>query len=239
MLPNNLYPLKGLQGRLDNGLSNQPVVDFSINPLIVNSKIQNDTLIFTFNNMCFNNKPIPGELKVNQSVLKQKLNSWIRPQDRKYIKLADFNNQNSKFVFDIDSWLEDGIKSYTTFATLGMSKTYKLGKQLPYMVSVYGNEFEYGKYIAEKFRRKLKQYPELRKNIFGIVEDVSRKHLKMDSVAMFEYKYSRINNTVSVSVKPVYLASIAGAISIMAKDDSWKKKVNFDKTVGMFLKFKS
>ena len=189
--------------------------------------------------MCFNNKPIPGELKVNQSVLKQKLNSWIKPQDRKYIKLADFNNQNSKFVFDIDSWLEDGIKSYTTFATLGMSKTYKLGKQLPYMVSVYGNEFEYGKYIAEKFRRKLKQYPELRKNIFGIVEDVSRKHLKMDSVAMFEYKYSRINNTVSVSVKPAYLASIAGAISIMAKDDSWKKKVNFDKTVGMFLKFKS
>lgn len=239
MLPNNLYPLKGLQGRLDTGLSNQPVSDFSINPLIVNSKIQNDTLIFTFNNMCFNNMPNPGDLKVNQSILKQKLSSWIKPQDRKYIKLADFNNQISKFVFDIDSWLEDGIKSCTTFATLGTSKTYKLGKQLPYMVSVYGNEFEYGKYIAERFRRKLRQYPELRKNIFGIVEDVSRKHLKMDSVTMFEYKYSRINNTVSVSVKPVYLASIVGAISVIAKDVSLKKKVNFDKTVGMFLKFKS
>ena len=239
MLPNNLYPLKGLQGRLDTGLSNQPVSDFSINPLIVNSKIQNDTLIFTFNNMCFNNMPNPGDLKVNQSILKQKLSSWIKPQDRKYIKLADFNNQNSKFVFDIDSWLEDGIKSCTTFATLGTSKTYKLGKQLPYMVSVYGNEFEYGKYIAERFRRKLRQYPELRKNIFGIVEDVSRKHLKMDSVTMFEYKYSRISNTVSVSVKPVYLASIVGAISVIAKDVSLKKKVNFDKTVGMFLKFKS
>ena len=238
MIPDNLYPLKGLQGRLD-GVSSKPVTDFSINPLIASSRIQNDTYIFTFNNMCFNNLPHTGDLKVDQNVLKQKLNTWIKPQDRKYIKLVDFNNQTSKFVFDIDSWLEDGLKNYTTFATLGMSKTYKLGRQLPYMMLVYGNEFEYGKYIAERFRRKLKQYPELRKNIFGIVEDVSRKHLKMDSVSMFEYKYSKINNTVYVGVKPVYIATIAGAISVMSKDESWKKKVNFDKTVGMFLKFKS
>lgn len=238
MLPNNLYPLKGLQGRLAPGLSNQPVTVFSINPLIVNSRIQNDTLIFTFNNMCFNNTPIPGDLKVNQGILKQKLNSWIKPQDKKYIKLVDFNNQNSKFAFDIDSWLEDGLTKHSVFSVLGTSKTYKLSKQLPYMVSVYGNEFEYGKYISEKFRKKLVRFPELRKDIFGIIEDVSRKHLKIESVSMFEYKYSKINNTVSVSLKPVYVASVVGAITLMAKDETWKKKVNFDKTVGMFLKFK-
>lgn len=236
---NNLYPLKGLQGRVDTEISAKPAESFGISPSILSSKIINDEYTFVFNNMCFNGQPVRGFLKVNQDVLKKKLNSWIKPNDRKYIKLEDYSNQKSKFVFDIDAWLDDGLKSCSVSNNLlTMSKTYRLAKALPYMVSVYGLEIDYGKYIAEHFKKSLKKYPELRKNVFGIIEDISKKHLNIDSISMFEYTYSRLNNSVTVKIKPVYVASIMGAMTVLNKDDSWKKKINFDKTVGMFLKFK-
>lgn len=234
-----LYPLKGLQGRVDTDISAKPVTTFGISPSIINSKIVNDEYVFYFNNMCFNGQAVRGILKVDQNTLRQKLTSWIKPNDKKYIKLEDFDNQKSKFIFDIDSWLDDGLKNCSiSGGGITMSKTYRLGKSLPYMVSVYGLEIDYGKYIAEHFRRSLKKYPELRKNVFGIIEDISKKHLNVDSVSMFEYTYSRLNNSVTVKVKPVYITSLLGAMTVLNKDESWKKKINFDKTVGMFLKFK-
>lgn len=240
MIPNNNYPLKGLMGRVDAEISNKPVEQFSINPMIVSAKIVNDVYYFTFNNMCFNNQPMRNALlNVNLNVLKNKLNDWIKPTDKKYIKLVDYNKQTCKFAFDIDAWLEDGMKNCTIYSDpMKMSRSYRLSVRLPYMVAVYANEFEFTKYVSEHFRKALVKKPELRKNIFGIIEDISRKHLRMDSVGMFEYNYNRMNNAVSVSVKPVYLTTIIGTVTMLAKDVSWKKKVDFDKTTSMFLKLK-
>lgn len=239
MLPYNMYPLKGLSGRVDTDITNKPVTQFAINPMIVSANIRNDMYIFTFNNMCYNNLPNKGYLNVDSKVLKEKLEAWIKPSDRKYIKLAYFDKQTSKFVFDIEAWLEDGMKNCTAYGDpMKMSKTYRLSVKLPYMIGVYGNEFEFSKYISEHFKKALVKKPELRKNIFGIIEDISRKHLKMDSVGMFEYNYNRMSNAVSVSVKPHYAAGLVASATILLKDESWKKKIDFDKTVGMFLKIR-
>lgn len=236
----NLYPLKGLQGRVEREISAKPATNFTINPMINKSTLASDTYSFYFNNMCFCADPMHGSLKVDHAELGKKLRTWIKPSDREYIKLVDWNTGNSKFDFDIDKWLEDGLKGckpYDNYMTL--SRSYRLSRQLPYMIRVFGMEMVYSKYIAERFKRHLKTKPELRKDLFSVVEDVSKKHFHIDSVSMFEYRYDRVSNSVIVSVKPAYIASIMAAASVMAKDESWKKKVNFDKTVGMFLKFKS
>lgn len=240
MTTSNLYPLQGIAGRaIDNSLSTKPVDVFSISPLIIKSYLQNDMYIFYFKNMCFNNQPVRDYLRVNQMVLKNKLGSWLKSTDKKYIKLADYNNLESKFVFDIDAWLDDslkGCKPYTNF--LMMSKSYKLSKQLPYMVSVYGLEMSYGKYICDHFKKYLKTHKELRNNVFGIIEDISTKHLHLDSISMFDYTYNRTSNSVVVSVKPIYTAMITAAAYKIKNSLQDNKKVDFDKSVGMFLKFK-
>lgn len=240
MTSNNLYPLQGIAGRaVDNSLSTKPVDIFSISPLIIGSYLQNDLYVFNFKNMCFNNQPVRDYLRVNQTILKSKLEGWLKQSDKKYIKLADYNNLDSKFVFDIDAWLDDslkGCKPYTNY--LAMSKSYKLSKQLPYMVSVYGMETEYGKYICEHFKKYLKTHKELRNNVFGIIEDICTKHLHLESISMFDYTYNRMSNSVVVSVKPVYVATITAAAYKLKSSLDDKKKVDFDKSVGMFLKFK-
>lgn len=234
------YPLKGLSGRVDTEISAKPSINFVINPILISNGLNGDEYYFIFNNMCFDNSPRRGILKVDHNILKSKLQSWIKPSDRAYIKLESFDNTKSRFSFCIDDWLKDGLKNckpYDNF--LSMSRSYKLGRQLPQMVLLYGTEMTYGKYIAEHFKKMLKQSNQLRSNVFGIIEEISKKHLNLDSLNLFDYRYDKVSNSVIVSVKPIYVASLTAAATIMAKDDSWKKKVNFDKTVGMFLKFKS
>ena len=82
-------------------------------------------------------------------------------------------------------------------------------------------------------------YTEVSNKIRLFKEEISKKHLNLDSLNLFDYRYDKVSNSVVVSVKPIYVASLTAAATVMVKDETWKKKVNFDKTVGMFLKFKS
>jgi hypothetical protein len=107
------------------------------------------------------------------------------------------------------------------------------------MVSVYGLEMEFGKYVEEHFKRALKTNKLLRNTVFGALEHIINKTLGKDSVSMFDYSYNRMNNAVNVSVKPIYLATLTLVTTKFIKDDKLKKEVDFDKTVGMFLKIKS
>lgn len=238
MIP-NLYPLKGLQGRVEREISAKPTTNFTISPMLIRSSFSSDTYSLYFNNMCFSAEPRRGELKVDQTELRRKLNTWLKPSDREYIKLIDFDTARSRFDFDVDKWLDDSLKNYKPYDNyMTMSRSYKLSKQLPYLVRTFGLEIDYSKYITNRFKKFVKNKPDFKKDFFSVIEDVSKKHLHLDASAMFDYRYDRVSNSVIVSVKPVYVASILAAASVMAKDETWKKKVDFDKAVGMFLKFK-
>lgn len=239
MLP-GMTSFKGpFSGRVE-GLETQPTSQFNIAPSIVSSKVINDVYYFTFMNLCHNNMPTVGQLKVNQAALKDKLNKWIKPQDRKYIKLVDFNTQTSKFAFDIDEWLKDSLKNCAPVKmSFGMSKTFRLNVALPYMIRVYGMEMEFGKYVSEHFKKALKQNKLLRGTVFGALEEIINKTLNKEAISMFDYTYDRMNNSVNVSVKPIYLATLTLVTTSYIKKEDKKKKIDFDKTVGMFLKIKS
>lgn len=237
MIP-NLYPLKGLQGRVEREISAKPTTNFSISPMLIRSSLSSDIYSLYFSNMCFSAEPRRGDLVVDQTELRKKLNTWLKPSDREYIKLSDFNTSKSKFDFDVDKWLDDSLKNYKPYDNyMTMSRSYKLSKQLPYLIRVFGLEMDYSKYIANRFKKFVKNKPDFKKDLFSVVEDVSKKHLHLDVSVMFDYRYDRVSNSVIVSVKPAYITSILAAASVMAKDENWKKKVNFDKTVGTLLNF--
>ncbi len=236
MLP-NLYPLKGLQGRVDTEISAKPLEQFSINPMIIRSELSGDIYSFYFNNMIYNGQPMRGVPKVNQDILRAKLNTWLKPSDRKYIKLVDYNNTKSKFSFDIDSWLEDGLKNCKPYDNyMILSRSYKLSKPLPNMIACYGMEMVYGKYISDRFKKYISQSSGRSKDLLSIIEKFTGKN--KGNIQMFEYRYDRVSNSVIATIKPIYVAMLVATATALAKDESWKKKVNFDKTVGMFLNLK-
>ena len=234
------YPLSGLMGRLDNDIYSEKVKQFDISPVLMFSKVEKDVYYLKFNNMCHTNQILKGTISVDNKILQMKLNSWIRPEDRKYIKLVNCNTQYSIFAFDADIWLEDAVKnSVNTVNFTTFSKTYRLSKQLPYMIRVYGLSMAYEKYIAEAFKKKLKKNSKTRDDIFSMITTFTGKVLTLDKINMFEYTYVYSSNSVMVSLKPLYIGTVLAAASLYLKrKDNKKKDKNFDKNVEFFLKLK-
>lgn len=228
----------GPSGRLDRSIPVQPATQFSINPLLIKAVIEKDEYCFYFNNMCYSGQPSKGELIVNRNTLKDKLGSWIRPSDRKYIRLEAFTNDKSKFVFDIDSWLDDSLKTCVPEKSFFyMSQSYRLNRPLPYMVMAYGAEMLYGKYITDHFKAYLKKNRIYRSKVLGAMEKVADRAFGLSSLSVFEYRYNRLTNSVVMSVKPVFAASLLAAGAAVLKSGSVKKP-DFDKSVGVFLKLR-
>ena len=220
-----------------NDLANKkPIKKFNINPLFVRSNYDKEKYEMYFQNMCFDGTPYLGILNVDQSVLKNKLETWIKPKDRKYVHLDEFTNTKSKFVFNIKEWMDDGFKSvkpYTDYVTF--TRTYRLANPLPVCVSVYGTSMIYEKQIAEYFKKYLKENAKLRKDVYGMIENITSKTLNTSHLSMFDYKYNNVENSISITLKPQFVGGVLAALKVMVDKQSALKKVNFDKTVKKYL----
>lgn len=232
---NNIFS-NGFQTRNIEPLS-QPITQFSIFPRIAYSKIEKDDYYLTFQNFCAPlNLSTINNFNFDQNLLKKKLEAWIKPEDRKYIKLVYFTTIKSIFKFDVDLWLQDALKdnmatiNYSTF-----SKSYRLKKQLPYMVRVWGLTNLYEKHVAEKFKQLLKRQPKNREDVFSMITKFTGKTLGLDKINYFEYSYNWQSNTITVNLKPIYFASILATASLYLKKKK-TNKVDFDKSVMKFLK---
>lgn len=232
----DFQPLKGLGVR--NIESIPTVKQFNIFPRIVQTKVFQGEYYLTFQNMCASTQIFTTTVKFDSSELERKLNFWIRPDDRKYIKLVSFNANQSIYKFDVDLWLQDALKDSmpsVNFSTF--TKSYRFKKALPYMIRVYGMPYVYEKHIADKFKNALKKQPKTRENIFSMITSITGKVLGLDKINYFEYKYNWQSNTVTVNLKPIYFASVLAAASLYLKKKDVKKP-DFDKTTLAFLKLK-
>lgn len=232
------YPFGGFPTRLDKDINAGAIKNFSVNPYITMQKVVNGKYLLTFQNMCYTSEPHPGILKVDQNILKEKLNNWVKPSDKKYIKLISYDTNKSTFEFNIDKWLDDGLKNCRPYMEIGgLTKSYRLGVQLPYMFRTNGLEMLYTKFICDNFKKTIKNNSRLRKDVFSIVEDLSNKILGVNSVNMFDYSYNVTSNAVTVSLKPIYIGGLLAAASILVKKKKLSKKKDFDETVKKYGKF--
>lgn len=232
------YPLYGLSSRLDKSISTKPVEKFSINPFLMHQNIENGKYVMVFQNRCYTNEIYPGILRVNQDILKKKLNDWLRPSDRKYIKLINYNTNKSTFAFDVDKWINDGLKNCKPYLELGcFTKSYRLGVELPYLFRTMGMQMIYEKFICDKFKENLKKNEKLRKNIFSMVEDITNKVLGSSSISMFDCKYDKISNSIEVSLKPTFIAGVMAAATLIANQKKKTKRQDFDELVKKYGKF--
>lgn len=222
-----------------NDLANKkPIKRFNINPMFVRSRCVKDKYEMYFQNTCFDGTPFLGVLNVDKDALKDKLNKWIKPRDRKYVTLDEYSNSHSKFVFNIKEWMDDGFKSvkpYTDYVTF--TRTYRLANLLPDCVATFGTGMMYEKQIAEYFKKYLKENAKLRKDVYGMIENITNKVLNTSHLSMFDYKYNKVDNSISVTLKPQFVGGVLASLKLLAneKKKGALKKVNFDKTVKKYL----
>jgi hypothetical protein len=229
------YPQTGLAAKT-NIPKEKVSKTFSINPSIINSKIEGGMYYFSFNNNCYSVN-MDFYTKIDQDTLKTKLNNWLRESDKKYIKLVSFDTNKSRFVFDIDAWLDDGMKNIkSTKSIIRFQRKYMLKVQPPYIVRTCGQRYDLQKYIASYFKDYCKKHPELRKTVFNIVTDEVEKKMRIGAVNYFDYSYDYQSNCISVSLKPVYEMTVMSAIILMLQKKNETKTMGFDNSVISHLK---
>lgn len=213
--------------------------DFSISPSFIRCSFMNNNLYILYDNLCFSpNMSMFTNVKFDRILLKNKLEKFIKQEDKKYVKLDTFDVNRSRFCFDIESWLNDSFKGVIPTKILGYKRVFKLKKKVPLMLEAYTGRIVLKGYIDKYFKEYVKKHTELRKEIFGIITDNIEKVLKLNAVNMFDYNYDFLSNTITISLKAVYISTLVSWIAV----ESSKPKVNttsdFDKNVYDFLKFK-
>jgi hypothetical protein len=197
--------------------------NFSVDINFVNSNLLNGKYVFTFMNSVgfngLNNIGINAASKINNNILKEKLEGQIKDRDKKYIKLATYNTTKSVYVFDEEKWLTDGLKNVKSSTSLfnKFNREFKLKEQLPYMLLVFGASGFLEKNVADLFKKYVKTNREIRKSLQGLIPETMNKAFNADIGNMFDYVYDRQNNKIIANMKSQYVAIMIYSVGKVTK----------------------
>lgn len=227
----SIYPFPKVVQNID---PTGPSSNFSISPCIMNSAVRGGKYIFTFSNGC-----MMKDLRktVNQSLLKTKLETWLKPSDRKYIKLTYYDTNRSIFEFNVDKWLDDSLNGVDSgVKVVRFQKKYRLRVIPPYMVRACGTRVEFENYIAKYFKEYCRAHQKVRKSMFDMVTSETERKMNLSAVNFFDYRYDYQSNYIYATLKPVYQAMVITAIVLAARRKDNNSGMGFDDSVRSNLK---
>lgn len=230
---NNFYMSQSMSAHSNDNV----IKTFNINPSLIHAEVISGVYYFTFQNYCFNGSSSVFGTHFDQNVLKDKLTSWLKPDDRKYIKIVSYDTTKSKFAFDIDRWLDDsftGVKARTSLVRF--QRVYSLKVMPPFMVRSYGQRIEFERYVGAYFKDYCKEHPKLRKTVFNIITNEVERTLNINAVNFFDYSYDYGSNHIAVTLKSAYQMTVMAAIVAALNKDDKTKSMGFTNSVVSNLK---
>jgi hypothetical protein len=150
---------------------------------------------------------------INMSSLKNSIISNLKPFDRKYMILKDFSVRKATFVFDHKKWLKDSIyDGYSTTRLTRFARVFRLKKKVPFCIKI-DSYFE--KFLIRKFKNYMEDKHKEGKWFKHLFPDTARTRLRGRIRSMFNWEYDPIWNTVTATLKPLYVLAIMYATGVM------------------------
>lgn len=201
------------KGFLDIKKQADNIMEFGINMSLVNSKMNHSgEFEFLFINNVYPIKftGLGTITKIDKNKLKQKLEAFVKPTDKKYIKLKEFTHMKSIFIFDYESWFDDSFKTTDGLPFASMwDRKFKLKVIPPYFTRVYAMRLDIGKYIETYFKKYIEKRPQMRKMLVKHIPNELFKVLGTQPEALFNYQYDYSSNCIIARLKSEYIALIA------------------------------
>jgi hypothetical protein len=193
------------------------ITEFNIAPALVNSKSnRNGYFEFLFINNIYPIKftGLGTITKIDKNKLKQRLEAFIKPTDRKYIKLSEFTHMKSIFIFDIDEWLNDCFKNIKIEAfNSSWDRVAKLKLIPPHMVRIFAMRLDIEKYIGTYFKTYVEKHPIMRKDLVKHIPQSVFKVFNLKEENLFDFIYEYSSNRIIGRLKPQYVAMIVLGIT--------------------------
>ncbi|MDR0676821.1 MAG: hypothetical protein LBF97_07280 [Elusimicrobiota bacterium] len=223
MLASSFFKLAPLSPNIQSQITKtikieDKVIEFGVNPVLINSKtsIRTGNFEFSFLNNVFPIKftGLGTITKIDKNKLKQKLEAFIKPTDRKYIKLSEFTHMKSIFTFDIDAYLDDCFKNIKIESfNSSWDRVAKLKIIPPHMVRGFAMRIDIEKYIGTYFKKYIEKHPIMRKDLVKALPKEALKVFNLKEENLFNFIYEYSTNRIIGRLKPEYVAMIIYTIT--------------------------
>lgn len=173
----------------------------------------------------------PGEQitpkNINMNSLKNALEQWLKPRDRKYFLIDNLDTRHVEFIFDHKKWLKDatsGLKGEIQFSKF--DRVFKLKKQPPFLILTDDARFQFEEFIIRKFKEWLENSKKEAKYFKNLFPNNFRSKIRTKLRNMFDWSYDFQWNRITAKLKTFYILALLYAINIGVK--AYKNKTLAD-----------
>lgn len=178
--------------------------------------------------------------RIDKIAFKKALEENVRPQDRKYMKVDEFDFGKVKIRFDIDNFLKDcNITGRTHLSSL--DRVFTVNNQIPSCIRIDTmTKFAFEEYFLKEFKKKIKRDFEAKH--FTYLFPLKYLNGFSNLMDLFNWNYDLQYNKVTARMKTIYILAFlfsVGKISSNIRKEqisSNSKRVEFSDRVHKSLK---
>jgi len=155
--------------------------------------------------------------KIDMISLKKAILANMFYSDLKYMELIKFTHKAAEFDFNVEKWLKDAtanIRPKTEFSRF--SKVFRFKAKVPMMV-LTTNSFGFNNFIIRKFKEYMDSKQKAAKWFKYLIPNELRKKVRSRVSNMFEYNYDIQWNSLTLTLKTIYIFALIYAIGLVAK----------------------
>ena len=155
--------------------------------------------------------------KIDMVSLKKAILANIFYSDLKYMNLISFTHKTAIFDFNIEKWLDDAtrnLKPKTEFSRF--NRVFRFKAKVPMMV-LTTNSFGFSEFVIRNFKEYMDSKQKAAKWFKYLIPEELRKKVRSRVSNMFEYNYDMQWNSLTLTLKTVYILALIYAIGLMAK----------------------
>jgi hypothetical protein len=155
---------------------------------------------------------------VNMTSLKNAIMANVNAFDKNYMTLDNYDTRRAIFSFDHEKWLKDSVSdTATTTKVTRFARDFRFRKTVPTMIMYDPMRTYFSNFIIRKLKDYMEKGNKGAKWFKHLLPDTARSRLRGRIRNMFDWEYNFQWNTVTATLKPIYIMAIIYAVGAMTK----------------------
>jgi len=155
---------------------------------------------------------------VDMTTLKNAIIANVRAFDKNYMILNTYDTRRVIFHFDHVKWLRESVSDSNTITKVTrFARVFRMRKVVPSMIMYDPLRTYFEPFMLRKFKEYMEQGNKGARWFKHLLPDTVRSRMRGRIRNMFDWEYDFQWNTVTATLKPIYILAIIYAVGAMAK----------------------
>jgi hypothetical protein len=155
---------------------------------------------------------------VDMTSLKNAIMANVSAFDKNYMMLDNYDTRRVIFHFDHNKWLRDSVNdSIVRTKITQFARVFRMKKTVPSMIMYDPMRTYFANFIVRKFKDYMEIGNKGARWFKHLLPDTARSKMRGRIRNMFDWEYDFQWNTITATLKPIYIMAIIYAVGAMTK----------------------